>query len=61
MVSLSGFTSGFKAYYEEKDDSVKKRFKINGPNEIKELAVRADLIADDRTIKREASKSWPLN
>ena len=60
MVSLSGFTSGFKAYYEEKDDSVKKRFKINGPNEIKELAVRADLIADDRTIKHEARKSWPF-
>ena len=60
MVSLSGFNSEVKAYYEEKPDRVKKRFKISGPNEITELAVRADLIADDRTIKHEASKSWPF-
>ena len=60
MVSLSGFNSEVKAYYEEKPDRVKKRFKISGPNEITELAVRADLITDDRTIKHEASKSWPF-
>lgn len=58
MVSLSGFNSEVKACYEEKPDRVKKRFKIHGPNEITELAVRADLIADDLTIKHEASKSW---
>ena len=60
MVSLSGFNSEFKAYYEEKPDSVKKRFKIYGPNEITELAVRADLIAGDQTIKHEARKYWPF-
>ena len=60
MVSLSGFNSEFKAYYEEKPDSVKKRFKIYGPNEITELAVRADLIAGDQAIKHEARKYWPF-
>lgn len=60
MVSLSDFNSEAKAYYEEKDTRVKQRFKINGPNEITELAVRADLIVADQTIKHEASKSWPF-
>ena len=59
-VNSSGFNSEVKAYYEEKDSKVKKRFKINGPNEITNLAVRAGLIADDRTIKHEARKSWPF-
>ena len=60
MVSLSDFNSDVKACYEEKPDNIKKRFRINGPNEITELAVRADLIADDRIIKHEARKSWPF-
>lgn len=60
MISLSGFNSEVIAYYDEKEEQDKQRFKIHGPDFVKERAVDARLIADDRTVQHLARKSWPI-
>jgi tetratricopeptide (TPR) repeat protein/Holliday junction resolvase-like predicted endonuclease len=59
--SISGFNSEVLDYYNEKPDEVRDRFKIFGATQIIQLAVEAELITDDTTVKHEASKSWPYD
>jgi tetratricopeptide (TPR) repeat protein len=61
MISLSGFNSEVIANYEEKSEEDRRRFKIYGPDFVKERAVEARLIADDRTVQHQAKKSWPFD
>lgn len=60
MISLSGFNSEVIAYYDEKEEVDKQRFKIYGPDFVIERAVDARLVADDRTVQHLARKSWPF-
>jgi tetratricopeptide (TPR) repeat protein len=60
MISLSGFNSEVIAYYDEKEEEDKRRFKIYGPDFVIERAVDARLVADDRTVQHLARKSWPF-
>jgi hypothetical protein len=59
LISLSGSNSEAIDYYEEKEDEVKKRFKIIGPDQILKFSVDADLISDDLTVQHVARRSWP--
>ncbi|MDT5120598.1 MAG: hypothetical protein QOC96_80 [Acidobacteriota bacterium] len=61
MISLSGFNSEVIANYEEKNEEDKQKFKIYGPDFVKERAIDARLIADDRTVQYLAKKSWPFD
>lgn len=60
MISLSGFNSEVIAYYDEKEEEDKQRFKIHGPDFVIERAVDARLVADDRTVQHLARRSWPF-
>jgi tetratricopeptide (TPR) repeat protein len=60
LISLTGFNSEVLDYYQEKDERVRERFRIIGPEQILKFAVEADLISDDLTVQHLTRRSWPF-